>query len=1048
MNIRAILLKMKTRQKIWNIARYYIVMIVACIFLLFIEEHVICFLEKCTQWLQPCTELWFVILFLGGCLAASWLIIVKIKAKKQLVAHSTMATALFIVLFYTYFRFINISFEFWGLGWFKWCDALFIPFLLLLLQMIVCGKKNDTDSKTPCFHIIDKPIETPEEDRLGYDWMSQSLLVDLMAVDVSKKSYSVGILGIWGQGKSSYMNLFKRHAEEMDAIVVEFYPRASKSVKTIQEDFFNALKLELRDYHTGINRYISNYAREVAEVGDGWIGKLALAFKSLSSDNEKERINSVIESINRKIFVMIEDLDRLTGEEILEVLKLLERNGDFCNTVYITAYDKSYVNEVIGKYLNHSRHQDYTDKYFDYEYLLPVNSHNTLSSYANHYLCDNIVLNKGDRINLSQLKDTWRENGNYIVTRLGTMRNVKRYLNIFMSRYPKVKNDVDVSDFMNLTLLRYTDLAAYNAVFELQFLRRGTLYSGGTPKLIYLQNDYEERLKQLHISNTSKDIIEKLFHKQKATSGVELKDVYGKLEWTDSFNSYFFDFRIGTYHYEDFQLLFSDDEEACFSKVKEMQASGITTQLTDFLKSRNEGWLVDENGLIRFIKIIIYLDSLERTLDLDFMIDGLQVTSTMDEYVNAGVVKDKESYKSIVRNTFVEMAEICPLEVGYSCHRLKAELYEGKATELVFTSEDMVGMSIWAQRFYNLKYDKGEYEIGAILNLAMVDERQDDGSIQVAEPAKRELLALMQQHPEQFAKDVVNPSLYTNNDGDLFLNLRFNEYFVYERLLDLNDFSFEEWISLLPNKKASYVIRRIVEKGKNSVLQVPALKKKYERGDFDGFFEAVKANDEKEDDILIIGALDKQLSLDYYTLCVLTRLDLGRVKESITRLVSNGTIDKKYLDLKDRMDPFEKGDYVKFTDGVYDAYTKSVYYSDNIFKITQIKMDGSLRLADIEGYVPIQDIEAIPVDGEHDRNLYYDPIIMAPYVSPGQPLPVLNSHSGEYYMDGLENTRMPDGNTIKSVVLQNNCQFVHEVQHCLRRKLQKDDLKLNISIKA
>ena len=168
---------------------------------------------------------------------------------------------------------------------------------------------------------------------------------------------------------------------------------------------------------------------------------------------------------------------------------VLERNGDFCNTVFITAYDKEYVNEVIGKYLQHSRYQDYTDKYFDFEYSLPVNSYSVLSSYAGQYLCDNIVLNQGDRINIAQLKDAWNVNGGFIVAKLGTMRHVKRYLNILMSRYPKVKNDVDVSDFMILTLLRYTDLAAYNAVFEFQFLRRGSLYADGTPKLIYLQND-------------------------------------------------------------------------------------------------------------------------------------------------------------------------------------------------------------------------------------------------------------------------------------------------------------------------------------------------------------------------------------------------------------------------------------------------------------------------------------------------------------------------------------------------------------------------------
>lgn len=1036
-------------QKIWNVARSYVIMMVACMFLLFTKGHVVDVLEKCAQWLEPCSEGWFAVLFTGISLATSALIITKLIAKKQHVAHSTMAASLFVVLFYTYFRFVNSDFEFWGFGWYKWCDALYIPFLLLIVQMIICGRQKPNDSGNTSVHIIDKPIEKSTEDRFGYDWMSLSLLDDLAAVDVSKKSFSVGILGIWGQGKSSFMNLFKMHAKEQESIVVEFYPRAAKSIKTIQEDFFNALKTELKHYHTGIDRYISNYAREVAEVDEGWVGKLALAFSSLSSENERKRINSVIESIGRKIYVMIEDLDRLTGEEILEVLKLLERNGDFCNTVFITAYDKEYVNEVIGKHLQHTRYQDYTDKYFDFEYSLPANSYSVLSSYAGQYLCDNIVLNQGDRINIAQLKDAWNVNGGFIVAKLGTMRHVKRYLNILMSRYPKVKNDVDVSDFMMLTLLRYTDLAAYNAVFEFQFLRRGSLYADGTPKLIYLQNDYEEKLKRLNISDVSKEIIERLFHKSESMSGALLESVYGKIEWAESFNSYFFDFRVGKYHYEDFLLLFTSDEETSFSKVREMKESGITAQLTDFLKSRNERWLVDESWLVRLIKIIIYLDSLERTMDLDFMIDGLLIKSTMDEYVKAEVVQDEESYKSIVQKTIEEMVENCPMEVGFSCHRLNTQLYEGKATEseLVFTSDEMVGFSVWAQRFYYKKYETGDYEINAILNLAKIEERQEDGSIQIAEPAKRELVALMQLHPEQFVNDVVLPSPYTNQKGKKFLTLKFNEYLLYDRLLALNDFSFEDWISSLPDVKASYVLKRILEKGRNDVLQVPALKKEYKKGDIDGFYEAVKSFDEKEDDKLISKTLIDNLSLDYNTICIITGLDIDRVKESVKRLLSTGVIDKSYMRLKDSMDPFEKGDYVKFTDAVYDSYTKSVYYSDNVFKITQINADGTLMLTDIDEVVPIKDIEAIPIDGIHDRNLYYDPIIMASYVAPGQPVPVHHSRAGEYYMEGLENTRMQNGKSFKAIVTENNCQFVHEVQHCLRKKVNNDDLKLNKQIK-
>ena len=1015
-------------------------MAVACLFLLFTKPHVITLLNKCAQWLLPCSEMWFAVMITGFILALSVILIAKIHDKRQQVAHSTLAFALFIILFYSYFRFIDNTFEFWGIGWYKWCDLLFLPFILLVIQMIVCGKKKKEDNGKASLHIMDKPIDRPEEDRFGYDWMSHS-------VDVSKTSFSVGILGVWGQGKSSFMNLFKRNAKSLGAIVVEFYPRASKSIKNIQEDFFNALKSELKPYHTGINRYISNYARAVAETDESWIGKLALAFTSLSSENERKRINSVIESIGRKIFVMIEDLDRLTGEEILEVLKLLERNGDFCNTVFVTAYDKAYVNEVIGKYLKHSRSMDYTDKYFDYEYSLPVNSYNVLSSFAGQYLSDRIDLKEGDRISLAQFKDAWNVNGGFIVTRLGTMRHVKRYLNIFMSRYPKVKNDVDAADFMILTLLRYTDLNAYNAIFNFQIIKRGSSYSNGTPKLIYLQEDYTTTLEKLGIKETSKAIIEKLFHKTDSMSGALLQSVYGKIEWAESFNSYFFDYRIGKYHYEDFQSLFSADEETCFKLVKEMQQAGITAQLTDFLKSRNENWLVNENGLARLIKVIIYLDSLERTMDLDFMIDGMQITSTMEEYVKAGVVKDKEAYKSVVRKTLEEMVEKCPMVVGFSCHRLNTELFENKASQkdFVFTPTEHSDLAIWAQRYYYRKYETGDYQINVILNLAKVEEKVGD-VIQITEPAKRELVSLMSLHPDQFAQDIVIPSPFTPINGTALLNLRFNEYFIYERFLNLEDFSFSDWIDSLSDKKVAYVIRKIWEKGRSDVLQVPALKREYEVADFEGFYEAVKRQEEKEDDKIVLEIIKSHLSLDLQRISSLSGLSIERIKEAVSRLLSYRDIESKYGNMKEKMEPFEKGDFVKFIDSAYTSYTDKVYYSDNVFRIIEINENSTLKLVDIEVPVPINDVEAIPVDGVHDRNLYYDPIIMASVVAYDQPVPAHHSNAGEYYMDGLERTTF-EGKTLRDIVVEKDCQFVHEVQHCLREEVNTDDLKLDETIK-
>lgn len=1026
---------MKNMESLWSSIKSYVIMIATCIVLLFMKEHIITILDKVVSWLHLCSEDWFAVIISIIGLVLSVYIFYKIIEKKQQVANSTLALVLFVAIVYTFFRCFDDTYIFWGFDYYKWCDVLYVPIILLIIQKIVCGKKKETEDSS-CVHIVDRPIEEPEEDLFYYDWMTQGLLSDLDTVDVRKRSYSVGILGIWGQGKSSFLNLFKYHAIKHGDIVVEFYPRTAKSLKNIQESFFISLKESLKIYHTGIERYISSYARAVAEVDEGWFGKLALALSVLSIDKEKKRINTVIQSIGQRLYVIIEDLDRLTGEEIIEVLKLLERNGDFCNTVFLTAYDKKYVNEVIGKYLQHSQNQDYTDKYFDYEYCLPVNSSTILSNYARKYISDLIVLQEEDKINKQQLLDAFSNNADFIVSKLGTMRHVKRYLNIFLSRYVKVKNDVNASDFMLLTLLRYLDNTTYHAVFELRFLKRGSLYSNNNTKIIFLRKDYLEILNKLNVSDSSKEIIERLFKTEDAFNEMLLKDVYERLEWVDSFDRYFYDFRIGKYHYEDFKQLFKGNDRSAFDSLDKMQKDGVNSQISDFLRSREAGWIENEQQLDRYIKVVIYLDSLERIHDLDYLTDTFLLTTSMKDFVNAKVVKNSETYKETIKGALNDLLEICPVEVAYTCIRINDEIIERNfdSEAIIFSTKEILELSCLAQRSYYKRYPSGEYDINIVLNIAKIREKQGN-NIVFAESAKKALVSLMQSYPEQFAKDIVISHPFIASHTKRLISIRFNSSFVFDNMLDVDGFSFNSWIYAFNDTKISYVLKRVYEKGYKNVLQVPALKDKYEIGDFAGLYEAIRANEINGDDKIILDVLKQYISLDYGTIQKLTGIGINRIKESVLRLVNDKKIDKKYIEMKDSITPFEKGDYVKLVDSVYEQYASNLSYSDNIFKIASIIDDGNLKLDDIDVDVPRKDIEAIPVDGKHDRNIYYDPPLITDI---SNPLPHVDED--EYYMDSLKTDIMSDGKPLRNIVKENNCHYLHEVQHCLRRMNNEDFL--------
>lgn len=60
-----------------------------------------------------------------------------------------------------------------------------------------------------------------------------------------------------------------------------------------------------------------------------------------------------------------------TGEEIVEVLKVIGNNGSFEQTFIVSAYDNTYINQVLKAYFHETVDRDYTDKYFNLELRLP-----------------------------------------------------------------------------------------------------------------------------------------------------------------------------------------------------------------------------------------------------------------------------------------------------------------------------------------------------------------------------------------------------------------------------------------------------------------------------------------------------------------------------------------------------------------------------------------------------------------------------------------------------------------------------------------------------
>ncbi|MEE1272792.1 MAG: P-loop NTPase fold protein [Bacteroidales bacterium] len=208
---------------------------------------------------------------------------------------------------------------------------------------------------------------------------AETLVKKLKNTDLSKESFAVGITGEWGSGKSTFLNTMKEKIKEAKfAEIVEFNPWLCNSPEQVTQDFFATLIDKLSPKHSTLSRTINKYAKLLNKIAKPSLSifgiDLDLTPGDDSLDELKENISDKLANLPKKVVILIDDTDRLEGNEVFEILRLIRNTADFKNVIYIATYDKEYVTDVLKE--NKIKDPDnYLEKIFQVEvHLLKTES--------------------------------------------------------------------------------------------------------------------------------------------------------------------------------------------------------------------------------------------------------------------------------------------------------------------------------------------------------------------------------------------------------------------------------------------------------------------------------------------------------------------------------------------------------------------------------------------------------------------------------------------------------------------------------------------------
>lgn len=398
--------------------------------------------------------------------------------------------------------------------------------------------KNSDDENLSQIYATENPINDFKIDHFGYKKVAKELAANIIQLD-SKSGYVIAINGKWGSGKSSFLFYTKQYLtdyrkeldiphKEHESIIFNFDPWLFSGHQDIVSQFFTQMKAQVEICPTKIsqntmkilNRFFSygSHLKKVPTLGgqiSGWAftGLNAIIESKIESSVKsileiKQEIIKELQKSDEKIVIIIDDIDRLTSDEIRELFRAMKAIADFPNIIYLLAFDEDIVISALN-YEFCSTHNDsrsglkYLEKIVQFTIPLPMIGENQLKEYT-----EKIIFDEKFNDTTSSLIESTRWTDIYhngLRHFLKTPRNVIRLNNALRMLYPSVKNEVNVVDFVSLLVIRLNYPELYNHIKD---DHRFFIIDSSIESLYFNRDQRSEVLTKMHTDWITSKIIQ------------------------------------------------------------------------------------------------------------------------------------------------------------------------------------------------------------------------------------------------------------------------------------------------------------------------------------------------------------------------------------------------------------------------------------------------------------------------------------------------------------------------------------------------------------
>ncbi|MFJ2990446.1 P-loop NTPase fold protein [Collimonas sp. NPDC087041] len=386
----------------------------------------------------------------------------------------------------------------------------------------------------------DSPQFDPKLDAFGYAPFAHSI-ANAIRTTPNPRGLVMGVDGVWGSGKSTLLKFVKYYIsyesdpipsdlttfEEAKAtslrflrgivshcskivspgrlanlvpvpvappIIIEFNPWWFNDRNQLASQFlgqfrsrlpdknkkFKKIGSKLADYSDGITQLVAMGANSYLP-GSGAVVKGASGFVNKKNTKDiptiKEEISKALEKTNQRFVVLVDDIDRLTPDEIREVFKVIKALADFPNVIYLLAFDRALVAQALQGSMGLQNGEAYLEKIIQVPFNLP----SVTSVQLTEKFIDDLNVFFGD-VKDPEFDESywWNVFQDGLKSFIKKPRDLVRIVNALSVTFPAVRGEVNTVDFIALEFLRIFLPYVYNTIRDNPERFTGLISSGSS----------------------------------------------------------------------------------------------------------------------------------------------------------------------------------------------------------------------------------------------------------------------------------------------------------------------------------------------------------------------------------------------------------------------------------------------------------------------------------------------------------------------------------------------------------------------------------------